>query len=232
MSTYRSVADTIKEIEYWLRLATFLYGPLKGSLLQILHNTAGDTSYDGLLQDPHQLYQEIQNNHRNKIDRLQRRNILKQDQIDLIFPPNDNKTDSSKFDITLICILIRNYCNRLPPPLNGWNDKNPPDHDTTIAANVIRAREWRNYVHHTEPEDIVDQQTFNNKWLEGTQIIHGLGYRHDTNQLKTISLDPKHELVLKSLNSYIAQLTQKQNTLENKVSNIENKVAKVESFKH
>ena len=221
MSTYKSVADTIKEVEFWLRLATFLHEPLKYSLLRILNNTANDPSYDGLPQDPHQLFKELQNNHGNKINQLKRKKILKQDQIDLIFPPNDNKTDSSKFDITLICIIIRNCCNRLPPPLNGWDDKNPPVHDKSIAANVIRAREWRNYVHHTEPKDI-DQQTFDNKWLDGTQIINHLGYHYDANGLKTISLDPKHELVLKSLNSYIAQLTRNQNVLENKVLNMEN----------
>ena len=93
---------------------------------------------------------------------------------------------------------------------------------------MIRAREWRNYVYH--PEDIVDQQTFDKKWLEGTKIIHDLGYHdYDTNQLKTISLDPKHELVLKSLNSYIAQLTRNLNALKNKVSNVENKVSNVEN---
>ena len=221
MSTNKSVADTINEIEYWLRLTTFLHEPLKYSLLRVLHNTANDPSYDGLPQNPYQLYQELQNNHGNKIKKLKKKGILKQDQIDLIFPPNDNTTNSSKFDITLICILIRNCCNRLPPPLNGWDDNNPPAHDTSIAANVIRARKWRNYVHHTEPKDI-DQQTFDSKWLEGTKIIHHLGYHYDTNQLKLITLDPKHELVLKSLNSYIAQLTRNQNVLENKVLNLEN----------
>ena len=60
MSTYKSVADTIKEIENWIRLATFLHEPLKNALLRILHNTSGDTSYDGLPTDPHQLYKELQ----------------------------------------------------------------------------------------------------------------------------------------------------------------------------
>ena len=225
MSTYISVADTIKEIEHWLRLSTFLHGPLKQSLLQILHNTANDPIYDGLPTDSHLLYQELQTIHLNKINTLKRRRILKQDQIDLIFPLNDNKTDSSKFDITLICILIRNCCNGLPPPLNGWDDKKPPAHDPSIAANVIRAREWRNYVHHTDPKDI-DQLTFGNKWLESTQIINNLGYHYKASQLKTISLDPKHELVLKSLNSYVAKLTQDLNALGNKVTNVDNSVVK------
>ena len=221
MSTYKSVADTIKEIEYWIRLATFLHEPLKNALLRILHNTSGDTSYDGLLTDPHQLYKELQTKHLNKINKLKKKRILKQDQIDLIFP-KDKKTDSSKFDITLICILIRNCCDRLPPPVNGWDDKNPPAHDTSIAANVVRAREWRNYVHHTEPKDI-DQQIFDDKWMKGTTIIHDLNYCYDTRQLKTISLDPKHQIVLDSLNYYIGQITKKQNTIESDVKKLQQK---------
>ena len=157
----------------------------------------------------------------NKINKLKKKRILKQDQIDLIFP-KDKKTDSSKFDITLICILIRNCCDRLPPPVNGWDDKNPPAHDTSIAANVVRAREWRNYVHHTEPKDI-DQQIFDDKWMKGTTIIHDLNYCYDTRQLKTISLDPKHQIVLDSLNYYIGQITKKQNTIESDVKKLQQK---------
>ena len=213
MSTSISVENTIEEIEYWIRLATFLHEPLKNALLNILHNIANNEIYDGLPTDPHQLYQEFQTKHADIINELKRKKILKQDQYDLIFPPNDNKTDSSKFDITLICILIRNCCSRLPPPVNGWDDKNPPAYDTSIAANVVRAREWRNYVHHTEPKDI-DQQGFDDKWMEGTTIIHDLDYSYDTHKLKTISLDPKHQIVLDSLNYHIAQLANRHNALD------------------
>ena len=228
MSTYKSVADTIKEIEYWLRLSTFLLGPLKQALLQILHNKANDPTYDGLPQDHHQLYQILFNKYQKKLLQLKAKGILQQNQYDLIFP-NDNKTDSSKFDITLICILIRNCCTRLPPPLNGWNDDNPPAHDQSIAANVVRARQWRNYVHHTEPKHI-DKQTFDTKWFEGTQIINSLGYNHyDTNELKLISLDPKHEVVLLGLFQYISLLTRSLNSLEDRVTDLENGQASLEN---
>ena len=78
---------------------------------------------------------------------------------------------------------------------------------------MVRAREWRNYVHHTEPKDI-DQQIFDDKWIEGTTIIHDLKYCYDTRQLKTISLDPGLQIVLDSLNYYIAILAAKQNAVE------------------
>ena len=106
--------------------------------------------------------------------------------------------------------------------MNGW-DNYPPDNDKSIAAFVIRAREWRNYVHHTKPE-IIDQQTFDDKWLEGTKIIQGLNYvNYDARQLKTISLDPKHQLVLTSLNLYIARLTQNLSAISAAMSNLQQK---------
>ena len=122
MSTNKSVADTIKEIEHWLRLATFQHDPIKEALLDVLHNASGDPTYTGLPRNKQLLYQELQTNHHKIIQKLFKKKVLKQDQLDLIFPPNSNETDSSKFDVTLICILIRN-CTTLPAPLNGWDDK-------------------------------------------------------------------------------------------------------------
>ena len=121
--------------------------------------------------------------------------------MDKLIPPNSTATDSSEFDITLICILIRN-CTTLPPPVNGWDDKNPPPHDQSLAAFVIRAREWRNFVQHTEPKNIT-QAIFQQKWAEGANIIQNLGFQYDTNNLQTISLDPQHKTVLKPLFDYL-----------------------------
>ena len=147
-----SINDVINAVQFWLRLAIFLHDLLKNSLIWVLHNKLNDPSYDGLPEDPYKLY-EFFKNHKT-LQQLIKNKKLQQDQINLIFPPNDNRTFSSKFDVTLTCFLIRNCCDRLQPPANGWGDKNPPDSDQSIAANVIRAREWRNFVHHEEPNEI------------------------------------------------------------------------------
>jgi len=198
MSTYKSVADVIQQLQYWLRLATFQHGPLLESLRSVLRNKSNDPSYVGLPENPTDLYHEFNNTYLDAIHSLKRQGVLKQEQIDLLIPPGDTKTYSDKFDITLIVVLIRS-CTTLAAPLNGWNDKNPPAHDKSYASNVIRAREWRNFVHHCEPSNI-DTAQFNAKWAEGEQIVIDLGGNsYDIRKLKTISLDPKHELVLKSL---------------------------------
>ena len=67
-------------------------------------------------------------------------------------------------------------------------------------------------MHHHEPKDITPA-IFNQKWTEGEQIINNLGFTYDTVKLKTISLDPQHESVLKSIFSYLGQLKRKQDAL-------------------
>ena len=210
MSTYKTIAQAIQEIENWLRLATFLHEPLRLALLRILHNTSKNPTYNGLPDNPQQLFQELSTKHYNQIQKLIKKGIIQKDQVDLLFPPNSNATDSTKLDVTLICLLIRN-CTNLPAPLNGWGDKNPPAHDLSIAAWVIRAREWRNYVHHEDPKSIT-VAILNTKWTEGVNIIKNLGYLYDTTKLRNVSLDPKHEVVLNSLFTYMARVELKQDT--------------------
>ena len=221
----KSICDIVKEIQYWLRLATFLHGPLKSFLLHVLHNLGNDPSYTGLPQNPQQLYQKFSTrSSQNKINNLKGRKVLQQDQIDKLLPPNGNATDSSVFDITLLCILIRSFTT-LPAPINGWGDKNPPLMDISIAAFVIRAREWRNYIHHTEPDKIT-QAEFEDKWKEGELIINQLGFAYNTTQLKTMSLDLKYENVVKSMYLYLERkqeaLAKQQTELANKVNTLDN----------
>ena len=192
-----SIHTVIQVIEFWLRLATFLHEPLKQALLRILH----DPSHNGLPIRPQQLYTVLSTTYKKKITKLKNKRILQQDQVDKLLPPNSTATDSSEFDITLICILIRN-CTNLPAPLNGWDDKNPPSNDQSIAAFVIRAREWRNFVHHTEPKNIT-LAIFQQKWAEGANIVHNLGFQYDTNKLLNISLDPQHKTFLKPIFHYL-----------------------------
>ena len=167
----KSIADLVKDFQFWLRLTTFLHEPLKLFLLYILHNLGNDPSYTGLPPNPQQLYQTLSTPaNRKKINTLKngkngKNKILKQDQVDALLPPNGNATDSSKFDVTLICVLIINFTT-IPAPRKGWKDKNPPPNDLSIGAFVIRAREWRNFIHHTDPDKIT-LSIFSQKWTEG-----------------------------------------------------------------
>jgi len=209
MSTNKSVENVIKEIEYWLRLTIFLHEPLKESLLYVLHNESGSPDYVGLPKDPNDLYQELKNRKWEIIQNLHRKGILNQKQIELLQPCGDNKTFSDKFDVTLIIVLIRS-CTTLNPPLSGWSDKNPPAFDVSVATFVVRAREWRNEVIHYGTPKNMDVLIFNDKWRKGVEIVDGLGYTYDAENLKTVSLDPKNSLVSDSLVTCMESLKKKQ----------------------
>ena len=202
-----SLSSIIKTYEHWLHYGTFVQEPLKESLLGVFHNLPGDTSYDGLPTNPKDLYREFDKNHRDTLNKLLRKGILKKDHMQLIFPPNKQETYSNKFDVTLLVVLIINRCN-LPPPvnsllhINGWKDKNPPPSDQSKSSNVIRARELRNFFHHTEPKDF-DKKTFDAKWLEGDEVVNRLSYKYDSQALKTASLDPTKLSVVHSLLQFL-----------------------------
>ena len=220
----QTISKVTQEIQYWLRLATVLHGPLKQSLLCVLHNKNNDPSYKGFSEDPSDLYRELSTNHKGTINKLVKDRVLKKDQIEVLLPTNgDNKTFSDAFDITLLVVLIIN-CTTLPPPQDGWKQKTPPDSDTGVAANVIRGREWRNFLNHTDA-NVIDEAAFNLKWTEGIAIIQGLG--GSTRQmatLKTISLDPKHELVLKSLYNFNTKISAKQHKHDLDITDLKTKV--------
>ena len=198
------VADVIKIIEFWLRLATFLHHPLKSALLFVLHNTGKRTDYVGLRENELDLYNEL-NRNIGKINHLLKKGILKQDQVDILLPPGTNKTDSSTFDVTLIIVLITNFTT-LPPPKNGWKGKFDPT-DLSTAAFVIHARKWRNvFIHGTEPKSLC-KSDFDRIWLEGENIVKGLGLTTiDTKALKSINLDTRNSFVSNSLFTYIKKI--------------------------
>ena len=196
-----SLASTIKKYEHWFHYGSFVHEPLKASLLYVFHNVSGDTSYNGLPSNPKDLYRELNQNHKITLMNLQQKGVLKQDQMLLIFPKNKQETYSDKFDVTLLVVLIINCCN-LPSPVNGWKDKHPPISDISIGANVIRARELRNYFHHTDPKDF-DEQILDKKWLEGDTVVSTLGYNYNSKALKTATLDPTRLSVVLSLVQFL-----------------------------
>lgn len=208
MSTYKSIAETIQEIQYWLRLSLLLHEPIQKALIGILCNTSSDPSYTGLPSDPEAMYTELSTTYKNVIKKLAKKGIIRDPQLQLIYPLNDNKTYVEKLDTTIVVVLIRN-CTTLPPPQDGWDNKDPLITDITIAAFCIRAREWRNYLLHTEPSQI-DLVVFQTEWNKGVGIVTGLRYAYDTNYLMTISLDPKHQLVLRGLFTFMGNLHQVQ----------------------
>ena len=144
---------------------------LQQALLDVVH----DPQYDGLPKDPEELYKFFnKQDNIKKINNLRKKNILKQDQIDLLLPQNQ-RTFSNKWDVTLISVVIINFTT-LPEPINGWRKELDPT-DISIAAYLVQARHLRNKSNHATLETFCEEVDFNTFFTEIRLIIVGLKYK-------------------------------------------------------
>ena len=99
-------------------------------------------------KDRYDLYKHLQLNHiKTKIDELKKKKVLKEDQYNLLFPPNQHQTDSTKFDVTLLALQLRTIIKL--PHGKKWN-KWPDVSDQTEATHLIRITETRNKIQHLQ----------------------------------------------------------------------------------
>ena len=156
---------------------------------QALLEVAHDPNYNGLPKNEEELYQFFAKAENiNKIRILQRQRILKDDQVDLLLPQNQ-KTYSNKWDITLICVVIINFTD-LPPPTNGWRRELDPT-DVTVAAFVVMARQSNNKNNHSTLFSFIDDVKSNDFFREMRTIVVGLKYTQISkfDDLATDSID-------------------------------------------
>ena len=119
-----------------------------------------------------------------------------------ILYPVTQKTDSSKFDISLLTVLFRHICN-LSPPLNGW-DQMPNNTDISTEANLVRLRLFRNRYRAHLSETIIESHEFNRLWSEIETVLIQLGCpKAEISKAKNSPLDPvqykRFQLTLKKL---------------------------------
>ena len=107
-------------------------------------------------RDPAQLYDYLHKNHLKDINKLLKKNILKQDQYDLLFPQN-KKTESTLFDATLLLLQMRSLWLKKPPKGKTWVEW-PDKNDNSDVAHLIRIRLTRNQIQHAQQN--IDESTF------------------------------------------------------------------------
>ncbi|XP_068761734.1 uncharacterized protein [Montipora capricornis] len=107
------------------------------------------------------------------LDQLFRRRILNGHQWDRLFPGGGAPPDSTKFDITLLFLLLTNIC-ALTPPHTGWHCKPPPS-DTSREANLARIKFFRNQLYGHVTTTGVDELMFNALWQEISAVLVSLG---------------------------------------------------------
>ena len=172
--------------ENWLRLACMVYDELQPALLNILHNTHNDGTYKGLSQHGPDLYKDL-DSYRPQLTTLIKKKILSRKQFELLLPQCQS-TNSSKFDITILVAVIRN-CIKVPAP-SSWDFHSLDKNDTSIASYIVRGKEIRNKVCHSQPGDI-DDITFNNYWKEGEIVLRCLHHQCVMNALMSKPLDAR-----------------------------------------
>ena len=151
------------------------------ALLVVLHNHDVPT-------DPYELYKFLYAKKSN-IMQLKKKNVLKDDQINLLLPQNQ-RTFSKKWDITLICVVIINF-STLPPPNAGWKQYPDPS-DITTAAIVVRIRKARNDMNHSTLEALKDEKKFNEKFTAVEDVLVTLNYTKiaEFRNMKSKSFNP------------------------------------------
>ena len=76
------------------------------------------------------------------LNTLRKKRVINTSQWDILYPPGGAAPDSKAFDITLLCVLLRNICG-LTAPATGW-DALPPAADVSRKANLARIKYYRN----------------------------------------------------------------------------------------
>ena len=122
---------------------------------------------------------------------LKCRKVLTTSQWSKLYPTIKSSVSSNNFDITLLMVLLRNICN-LVRPATGW-DTLPPATDTTLEADIVRIKCYRNTVYGHASQASVDDATFNQCWQDIQDALvrlGGAGYQSVIDDLKKECMDP------------------------------------------
>ena len=163
------------------------------------------------------------NSHRGSLLRI-KYSVIKDPQWDLIYPTT-GRPDSKKFDITLLTILLRNICV-LPPPATGWNVI-PAAGDTSMSADIVRIKMYRNEVYGHIASAECDDATFKKLWQEISQPLVNLGIaQQEIDELKLAPLSPEEKSYIEKLKEW-KQLDEKIKEFEMRLDVVEAEVKKV-----
>ena len=146
----------------------------------------------------------VLNANRAKIKHLKHLGIINDSQMKLLFPPSGNPPDSKTFDVTLLNILLRNFCG-LPCPATGWN-KMPPDTDNSFEANITRIKLMRNEFYAHMPSTQVDKTKFEVLWQKIFLALTNLKIPQERiNELKHGFLGPEEKNYVQIITQWVSR---------------------------
>ena len=145
----------------------------------------------------------------------------------LLFPTS-GAPDSKNFDITLLTILLRNICG-LSSPTTGWNLM-PPARDTSISADILRIKLFRNQVYHIASPQL-DGAKFETLWQEISKPLVNLGIpQQDIDEAKVAPLSPEEESYIEKLKQWKEledDILSKLNEVERELNDVRDEVSRL-----
>ena len=157
-----------------------------------------------------------------------RYSVISPSQWSLLFPAS-GAPDSKNFDITLLTILLRNICG-LSSPTTGWNVM-PPAGDTSISADILRIKIFRNQVYGHIASPQLDDTTFETLWQEISKPLVKLGIpQQDIDETKVAPLSPEEESYIEKLKQWKEledDVLSKLNDVEREVNNVRDEVSRL-----
>ena len=126
----------------------------------------------------------ILNSYLAQLSNLKRRKVITQPQWEKLYPAVPSKPNMKEFDITLLCILLRNICG-LSAPSTGW-DTMPPQSDNSPEANIVRIKCFRNELYAHVSDIGVSATQFESDWKKISSALVGLGInKEEIDRLKS-----------------------------------------------
>ena len=155
--------------------------------------------------------------HKKTLQKL-RYNVINPSQWRLLYPAA-GPPNSNNFDITLLTILLRNICG-LSSPATGWNAM-PPTTDSSISADILRIKMFRNEVYGHTASAQYDDAAFEKFWQRIAQPLVKLGIpQQEIDELKVTPLSPEEESYIEKLKEW----KELEDTLLEKMKDIESQM--------
>ena len=131
-----------------------------------------------------------------------KRVIFRDDQWEKLFPPSGDPPDAVAFDITLLHLLIREFCN-LPAPITGWNNM-PADDDESLPACITRIKCFRNELCHSHSTGIPNSE-FEDKWYKISSSLKVIGLEVYEKTIQRLKNDPIDHATRRAVEEEVVQ---------------------------
>ena len=128
--------------------------------------------------------------------------VVYDDQREKLFPASGDPPNADKFDITLLCLLIREFSN-LPAPSKGWKEL-PEKTDDSIQANITRIKCFRNELFHPSCTTISESE-FEEKWNQISSSLEGILVYLHKQKIRCLKNDPIDDNMRQILEDHIKE---------------------------